>query len=72
MKAFDYEMLRQTYPDLGERLDAFNASVVALPISADQKAHIISMSGAVMLAYGLAMGQAIREAIAENMGLNNA
>lgn len=48
----DMSLLRQEYPDFGEQLDAFNASVVALPISHDQMAHIINMNNAVMIAYG--------------------
>jgi len=64
-----YTTLRKNYPELGERLDAFNAAGVALPLSEDQMAHIINMNAALMEAYGNTMGQAVREAIAESMGL---
>lgn len=71
MDAFNMDTLRKNYPELGERLDAFNASVVALPyLTVQQKVHIIDMNSALMQAYGKAMGQAVREAIAESMGLN--
>lgn len=56
-------ILRHENPELGERLDAFNASVIALDLTNDQKAHILNMNTALLLEYGSTIRRVYTEAI---------